>query len=136
MPEIEFLGEVLESYWCSLPENVGRCVPKIVERGILAYVKGGISLLKNMVYNSYVSKEEAERRAGICSTCPHNVKGNEGWADLVAYHSIGDRTTPYDSKLGMCELCSCPLRAKVHLGGDLGINMETLRLLPDFCWQK
>lgn len=138
--EIEFLGDVLENYWCSLPENVGRCQNRLLERGLLPSLKAGLVLIKNYVYGSYVSAKESARRASICIQCPHNIlsedKGLIAWQDSIAYHSLKDHKTPFDKKLGTCEVCSCPLKAKVHLGGNLGLKEEVRKKLPDYCWQK
>lgn len=138
--EIDFLDDVLENYWCSLPENIGKCEPKVLPRGLLGYVKGGLALIKNVAYKTFVSQEESNRRAKICSECPYNVTpddvGIAAWADAVAYHATQDHKTDYDVKLKTCSICSCPLKAKVHLGGDLGIAKDTLKILPEYCWQK
>lgn len=138
---IEFIDTVLESYWCSLPENAGKCVSVQFKRGLLGYWRGGIAILTNIAYNSFATFKEAQARADICVTCPHNIFPDKGpflaWADERAKHMVGDRKTTVDSKLGNCELCTCPLRAKVHIGGtSFGIDQEVNKLLPDFCWQK
>jgi len=140
LPEIEEIDQVLESYWCGLGENVGKCVPVILPRGLLGYFKGGVALIKNLAYNTFVTQEEANRRAKICVECPHNVKpedtGLAAWADMVAYHATKGHTTEHDSKLFTCSICSCPLKAKCHLGGDLGVSAELKKKLPEYCWQK
>ena len=138
---IEQLSFVLENYWCSLPENYGKCVPVgTLQRGLLGYVKGGIALLKNIIYSSYVTQEEAEKRAAICVQCPYNIfpdkDGFIKWADEIAYHSIGGRKTSLDDKLGNCEICTCVNKAKVHLGGEIVNSAEINNKFPDFCWQK
>lgn len=140
LEEIEFLDDVLENYWCALQENVGRCSPIATQRGVTGYLKGGVSLLRNVTYSLYTSQEEAERRAEICNKCPHNVFPNKtkfmAWIDNLAYHALGGRETSKDKNLGQCELCTCPLRVKVHMGGDLGVTPDLLKVLPEYCWQK
>jgi hypothetical protein len=145
LPEIEHLNIVLENYWCSLPENNGICEEAKLERGLLAYLNGGISLVKNMLYPKFATQEEAERRAAICVTCPHNVipgetveekKGFLKWSDDLAYHAIGDRKTPYDESLGNCQICTCPLRPKVFWGRKIELPKDhEIQTIPE-CWQR
>ena len=140
LPEIEELGKVLETYWCKLPGNVGKCEPEPLKRGLMGYMKGGISLVKNMVYRKYANKEEAEKRAAVCVQCPYNVfpdkDGFIKWTDEIAYHALGDRTTELDDHLGNCAICSCPMRVKIWYGGkDFGVEGVESRL-PGYCWQK
>lgn len=141
LKEIEHISEVLDNYWCSLPGNAGKCEPIEFKRGILGYIKGGIALLTNVAYRSFCSYDEAQRRADICIKCPHNIfpdkEGFLKWSDNIAEHSVGERKTTVDKELGNCELCTCPLRAKVHIGSDsFGISEEVNKTLPDYCWQK
>lgn len=72
-----------------------------------------------------VAVEVAERRAGICATCPQNNGG-----DFKAYFTqpIADKIkkqleiktdlelkTSYDPKLTVCSACDCPLQLKVFV---------------------
>ncbi len=141
LPEIEFLDDVLESYWCSLPENVGRCEPKSLALGVLPFMKAGIVMLKNYLYSSFVTQPVAESRAEQCIGCEFNrLPENEGikyWLDLVAINSVnGHRTKAYD-KLGTCSVCECPLNMKVWYAGK--IDKPTIEQQKKFdkvsCWQ-
>lgn len=141
LPEIEFIDDVLENYWCTLPENVGRCEPKALQLGILPMMKAGIVMLKNYMYRTVVKQDVAEKRASQCVTCKFNAKpANEGmkyWLDLIAINSVkGHRTKEYE-KLGTCSVCECPLNMKVFYDGK--IDKPTIEQQRKFeevnCWQ-
>ncbi len=141
LPDIEALNAVVENYWCGLPENNGKCQDnKNITRSWSAYIKGGIALLQNMAYKSYVSLPVADKRADTCATCPHNIFPDKGpfikWSDEVAITSIGARKATRHDELGSCDLCGCPLRAKVWLGGEIKLDEDVNKKLPDYCWQK
>lgn len=140
LEEIEHLSFVLENYWCGLPENEGKCVKAEVKRGFLGYVKGGIALIKNIAYDKMVSLIEANKRADQCASCKYNVfpdkKGFIAWSDQIAEAAVGLRKTEKHNELGNCEVCSCPLRAKVFYGGDIKIENEwRVRMEEVKCWQ-
>jgi hypothetical protein len=140
---LEELGIVLENYWCSLPRNQGRCEPvKELKRGVMGYLKGGFVLAKNLWYGdkNMVSPKEADRRGVICLTCIHNrfpdKKAYQRWADEIAVHSIGKKRSTYHDALGNCEVCSCPLRAKVWYGGEITLTKQERRQMQKVnCWQ-
>lgn len=140
LEEIERLPFILENYWCSLPENIGLCEETKIRRGLMGYIKGGLSLIKNVAYGAYSSIEVAEERARICKECPSNIWADKPafmeWSDKFAYHAIGDRKTSSDKNLGSCEICSCPLRSKVWIGKLDKFPKEINDKLPDYCWQK
>lgn len=138
---IEALPQVLENYWCSLPENRGRCEPvKKFMRGWLQYVRGGVALLMNVLYKEFVTQDEADTRAVICVRCPYNVfpkkSGFDVWADSVAEQMVGDRKSIHHKLLGNCEVCSCPLRAKVFYKGKIDLTEEEQKKMQRVnCWQ-
>ena len=86
----------------------------------------------------FVSQEEAEKRAEICASCDLNVNiaGSCGaCADRIAraLAVIGSRRTKLDEKLGACSICSCALRAAVHVpirASDRGSFRGTQRRFP------
>ena len=140
LPEIEALSTVVEAYWCTLPENLGSCRAVPLKRGWYQYLKGGIALFQNLVYNSMVSQEEAERRAAICLGCKYNVfpdKGNYArWADELAEASTKGRRVSVHEKLGNCEVCSCNMRAKVFYAGPISPSAEErVKMREVKCWQ-
>lgn len=141
LPPIENLDMVLDHYLCTLPVNAGRCSPDIpLRRGLAATVRGGILLLKSMLYDKFASQEEADRRAEICVKCPHNVFPDKTrfvrWTDAIAKASIGSRRSKLHNDLGSCEVCTCPLRAKVFYEGDPELTEEELSKMKAVgCWQ-
>jgi ribosomal protein L37E len=137
---IEYLPVVLENYWCSLPQNKGKCVSAEIDRGFLGYFRGGIALLKQMAYRRFVSQETADNRAAICLRCPHNTFPNKEsfikWSDDIAEASTLGRRSKFHSRLGQCDVCGCPNRAKVWTGERVPIHptwVEPMRAVH--CWQ-
>ncbi len=85
------------------------------------------------------SNEEAERRAAICVTCPHNkivhgCFGCHGVGEVIS-GLIDGRKTSLDQKLHQCSAChGCMLGPKVFLPREV-INTEAYKdKLPSFCW--
>ena len=142
LPALEYLSDVVLHYNCMLPENTGVCGPSAepLKRGVIQYIKGGVSLLKNLVYHKMVSQEEANNRAAICKNCPHNVFPDKGpfirWSDKIAEAATGGRKALDHDALGNCQLCSCPLRAKVWAVPPFENAKDIDAKLPVFCWQK
>lgn len=96
-----------------------------------------------------VSKVTSNQRAETCSKCPFNGRGGlERFFTLpvsnairAAYNQLRDwrLSTSFDDKLGVCEICSCPLPLKVHVPLNLikkRIPEATFAALPDHCWMK
>ena len=94
----------------------------------------------------FVSQEEAEKRAEICASCDLNVNiaGSCGaCADRIAraLAVIGSRRTKLDEKLGACSICSCALRAAVHVPIEpqiAGLSeelKEDFRKVSSYCWK-
>lgn len=87
-----------------------------------------------------VPPPDAERRAKVCAACSCNSHGFCTNCHGLAKHvvkAIGDRTTTLDSRLGICSVCSCDNRAKIH------VSKKALQLVrrppnegkyPDTCW--
>lgn len=137
------LNQVLENYWCSLPENIAKCEVYNLKRGWSDYIKGGIALLKDAIYaqDARVSQAEAEERALICRVCPYNIRPTTSGAfqvadELVETYLGSNTKTSNDLNLGTCAVCTCPLRFKVHVKGPFDID-ENQR--PKYqrvgCWQ-
>lgn len=78
-----------------------------------------------------VPMAEVERRAEICVKCPLNYQGFcttcNGLKDYVV-EAIGDRRSTVDAKLGVCSICSCLLKAKVHISLEA---LNAARKSPD-----
>lgn len=94
-----------------------------------------------------VSKDVAERRAAICIACPYHLRGNFA----QRFNSVVGRelqaifgklkevnmTTAYDESLTVCDICDCPMRAKVWIPIDRiesDLKEETKAKLPKHCW--
>lgn len=96
-----------------------------------------------------VAQKTADERAAICATCPHNKQGGlKNWfvqkaADEIM-HLFGifkdlDVKTKYDDKLGVCELCVCPLKNKVqvemhHIQKHLTPEVREKLAAVKHCW--
>ena len=91
-----------------------------------------------------VDEEEADRRAGICASCPANVNvsgcmGCVPIADLVS-KVRGAKKTKADSVLKHCAVCRCALRAMVWVKDELleptitPEQREQYATLP-WCWK-
>lgn len=137
---IEHLDLVVNNYLCGLPENFGSCQSLSLERNLMGYVRGGLALLKNMLYQKFVSQAKADERGSICIQCPHNVfpdkKNFVKWTDQMAEASVGDRKSIHHDALGNCEICTCVLKSKVFFGEQISLPKEEYTQLPGFCWQK
>lgn len=143
LPPLEHLEMVLPNYWCGLPENAGDCeICPRMERGLYAYLKGGIALVQMIAYpeKHICSQEEADRRATICLSCPYNIFPDRGpfvlWADKLAEAAVGDRKAKHHDSLGSCEVCTCNLRCKVFYSGDMGLTADQKTKMNKVgCWQ-
>lgn len=141
---IEELSFVLESYWCGLPENHGRCEPvSELRRGFLGYMRAGIAFVKNLWYERTVSQEVADARARVCVKCPLNkipgdIPAFEKWSNDIAVASVGARKTELHDELKVCAGCTCPLKAKVFYGDVIRLSEKErafMREANPSCWQ-
>lgn len=138
------LKSVLENFLCGMPENAGKCVNYTLKRNLQAYIKGGIALVKDMLYGpeARVTQEVAENRAEICKKCPFNVIPPEkSWfiqsTDEAVKTYLGDNiSTKNDAFLGNCQVCSCVLPFKVHVKGPFELNQGEINQMSTVgCWQ-
>lgn len=143
LPFIEELHTVLDSYLCSRAENIGACSPLPLRRGLYGFLRGGVALISNVWYNKTVSQEEADRRSEICKDCINNVFPDKGpfikWSDEMAVASVGDKKSKYHDDLGNCEICTCPLRAKVWFDEKITLTSKEKQAMKEStsgrCWQ-
>lgn len=103
-------------------------LPQKLESAVagLKRVNAGRKMLLEWERESFplVPQETANLRAIVCAECPKNGKG-----DFTAYFTVPASNrikqqievlkerkidTPLDEKLGVCEICLCPLKLKVH----------------------
>jgi len=89
----------------------------------------------------------SSRRAAICAECPQNKSG-----DLLSFFTKPASEairrqlnrkrefkleTPSDDKLGVCQVCDCPMKLKVHLKIEAirsKMKPEVAGALPPNCW--
>jgi hypothetical protein len=141
-PPIENLPVVLDTYLCKLPQNVGKCSSyEPLERGLMTYIKGGIALVKSLMYDTFVSQSEADRRSDICVKCTYNVFPDRSffikWSDSLAKASVGERKAKNFDLLGNCAQCTCCLKAKCWFTGPFdGLTPEQISKMKSVsCWQ-
>jgi len=140
---LEEISFVLESYWCGLPENKGKCVPvEGLKRGLLGYLKGGVALIQNLWYDTTVPMRVANERGAVCVECPFNSKYDvpwfEEWSNNVAIASVGEKRSAHHDNLWQCSACSCPLKAKVFYNGRIELTNEQEKVIKETnpkCWQ-
>lgn len=141
LPEIELLPDVVENYLCTLPCHRGKCGRNTkLHRSVWTYLKGGVALLRNMLIENPVSRDEAERRASICSGCVFNVFPDKdryvAWSDRVAEAAVPGKRLRYHNELGNCEVCTCTLKAKVWAPGPFSLSSEEKEKMESVgCWQ-
>lgn len=91
-----------------------------------------------------VEQKEAERRAGICLSCPmnQNFDGCTTCASkdlreaMVGF--MGESKTPMDANLNVCFTCGCTLKAAIWFPLQLlkdNMTAETKAMLPAHCWK-
>lgn len=84
----------------------------------------------------YVESEQAEKRAAVCVSCPHNKRlpgctPCQGIANLVSLN----RETSRDDSLKQCAVCGCFLSSKVHLTNEVILETQAKDYtFPDWCW--
>lgn len=89
-----------------------------------------------------VAKDEAQRRANVCGSCPFNQQPqgcsscNQGKLLGLVNRIVGGEKLQGDDRLHACTLCGCSLKAKVWLEIEVlqrhtgGVNF------PEWCWLK
>jgi len=124
---------------------------KVGAVGAVRKIATGIGIITDWLGSGAkpVAKELAEKRAAVCVTCPHNGQGDltsiftvpasEMIRKTIAIKNDMKLTTPYDDKLGVCDICDCPMKTKIftpisHIESHLSDKIKSQ--LPDFCWQK
>jgi hypothetical protein len=111
-------------------------------------VAGGETLVEWIASGAEaVPPEQSNARAGVCAGCRFNMEGDlssfftrqasEAIRKTIQLKNDMKLETSHDAKLGVCELCSCPLRLKVHLPMEKiqpKVTDEIRATLPDYCW--
>lgn len=114
-------------------------------RTLRQYLQGAMAYIETVVAGDegLVSQEVAEKRAAICSTCPHNrpTRGHSAlgeYTDRKVQELVGNRRTSKDDKLWTCRCCTCPLRSKVHFAQNIvqeNLSDKEKAKMPGRCWQ-
>lgn len=145
LSEIPKLSFVIEDWLCAQPNMAGRCKEvKIPSRTFAQYVKGAKSAAKMLIQgnDAFVDDEVAEARAALCVKCRHNKKNEqhsklERYTDKYVKDIVGEKTTSVDEQLFSCEVCTCPLRPKVHISQKIieeSLSKKERRLLSMGLW--
>lgn len=95
-----------------------------------------------------VAQEQSEQRAAICALCPYNQPESsfsivgaaaETFKALMAVRAHKKIQTQHDDKLGVCDVCGCHLKLKVHTPIELvesGTPEDMLQMFPKICWVR
>jgi hypothetical protein len=143
--------EKLPAGWCNYEDgSEGRGLPQGMQGVTAELVWKGVQSLAAMLGNAsmgesnFVSTEEAERRANICTRCHYNhpvnaCKGCHLMRQIVnTVGSIkGERVTSKDSLLMNCGICGCRNDAIVHVKTSVlqkGESPEMMSRRPAWCW--
>lgn len=140
----QFLCERLEGYCVdetgrqpiSVSEQIAHSFHTVLQgtATLVSWVAGG---------GERVSQEQADARASVCSTCPHNQDPagctgcNIGALRSLVNKVVGPRKTKDDAALKACNICSCGLQAKVWLPhATIWPHMSERQRsrLPERCW--
>ena len=141
---LEALPEVVDNYLCGLPENCNKCTGievKELNRSFQQYIKGGVALLKNIIFRKFARLDVAEARAKQCISCKYNVFPDKDlfleWSDNIAIMQVGERKVSVHEQLASCDVCTCNLRSKVFFDGKLDKfkDDEVVKLKSVKCWQ-
>ena len=142
--------------WLCCQSKMERFCREIHERRtIKQYFKGAVAAAKMLLgdIDPLVEQEIADKRAQICIRCKFNEIPTERTlleelTDQKIQEVVGDKSTSYDRNLYMCSICSCPLRAKVHIIQEIveeALSDEEKYRMPSgmpgvdgnpvYCWQ-
>ena len=152
--EEEFISEMCKqnAHWGRMCRRVD--MKKIQKRKLsLTSVMSFLGMMKAWAQSTlsgkdaFVSQAEAERRASICANCPMNVTlqfscgACMGAVITLMSSIIGNRKTEQDKDLGACLVCSCSLKAAVHVPIEVqreGLTNEINREFDNikYCWKR
>ena len=126
----------------TLPESVRASVAAV---GRLA--EGLALLLDWLPTGKTISPDLAAKRAAVCAGCPKNSQEafaqrftqpvSEKIRQMIEAKENLNLSTPSDASLGVCEICLCPMKLKVHVPLEEILTKTkpgTLAEFPAFCW--
>jgi hypothetical protein len=123
-PPFKSLSDELQAFFCEQDEFCGECVQNERYVGVLTFVerlvRGGGALIKATINGSWVPFEAEQKRANQCSTCPfNNTKEKFYITDRMMITAVHSSKLSEKIRLGKCDVCSCPLRAKIRFPSDI-----------------
>lgn len=145
LSRIPKLRMVIEAWLCEQPGMEGRCREvSVVDRTLSQYLRGAKAAAQVWLQGdrAFVPTIVAETRAAMCVECRHNKRSNKDsalrhYTDEYVQEIVGERKTSVDDKLFSCEICSCPLRPKVHISQQIvqnSLSKTERRLLSMGLW--
>jgi hypothetical protein len=120
-------------------KNYSHPPPKPKEKEVHASKIGAyLSALKSRWGNSapFVSEDEAESRASICESCPHNISVGNCLACSKISSMLMQTPKKIDKNIKGCEICGCYLQQKVWLSEEVILSDERKFDWPEHCWAK
>lgn len=142
------LEGIIEDYICcnvpksfcigEAPEHQARYFSLSKIRDFTKIMAGiGISAARGVAESKLVDQTEADRRGGICQSCPlNNQKRCTVCTGLAAFAKTllgGRRTTSYDGVLGTCAKCGCLTSVKIWIQLKV-LRNTTQHQYPEHCW--
>lgn len=140
--------------WTNYISGIGDPSPPLSQRPLQSLlqksqhvVAGAETVVDFVRKDEAVAPEISQRRAEVCAPCRFNTEG-----DLLSFFTRqaseairkaleivrGENlTTTRDGKLGVCSVCDCPLRLKVHFPIERikqKMPQEVREKLPEWCW--
>lgn len=121
-PVPENLAEIIENRICHMmPEGI--CISTDAEKNVIGRSRLPVVDIMNTTLRfsntqRVVSQQEAERRASICSSCPHNaiskICSTCRGINSQLRSMMNGRSTPYDHKLHICDIAGGYCKVMVH----------------------
>lgn len=149
------LPNILSQWLCAQPNMERYCKNVFTKRTVGQYVRGlgAAAKMAGASKKIYAPQEVAEKRAAICVNCEYNKPSEDDskarhYTDEYVQKIVGNRRTALDGKLFSCEICTCPLRSKVHISQKIveeSVTVSERYKLPSglpgldgdpiYCWQ-
>jgi hypothetical protein len=131
-----------------LPQSLQRLVSRAAGAGSRVAVGARILNEWRMEGPDPVAPDKAEARASVCAMCPYNQPeasfsivgaAAETFKALMEVRARKKIQTSNDEKLGVCDVCGCHLKLKVHTPLELvesGTPEDMLQMFPKICWVR
>lgn len=143
-PEADIENRLCESHPFSCSDN-----PPVAPRRLhLNDILRGTRVIASfkLAGSPLVAPEEAERRAGICTTCSRNVDYAKPCSGIcqelldLVQSVVGGSATKYDGMLKACDICGCDNSAQVHVPAEFLVKGVTPEMMTQFktvgnCWK-